>query len=153
MCIILDANCFGSYRDRSNKDLQPIRNWLAKQNGKIAYSDTGKFQSEWRRGGLDYREMNRAGQLKLIPKEKVLKTEAQLVDGLESDDAHVIALALEAKIGVLVVQRQPDEPLRGKKRRARGADTALQRDFQRLAQGKVYITKSHKNLLKRDTCP
>ena len=153
MCIILDANCFGDFRDRSNKDMQPIRKWLAERNGKIAYSDTEKFQSDWKPRGLNYRELNRAGQLKLIPKEEVLKVQDDLVGKLESDDPHVIALAVVAKIKVLVVQRQSDEPLKGGRLRARGGDTALQRDFKRLARGKVYVTSGHKHLLTRDTCP
>ena len=153
MCIILDANCFGSFRDRSNQDMQPIRKWLVQRNGKIAYSDTEKFREEWKRSGFDFRELNRAGQLKLVPKEDVLNKQVEIEGQLESDDPHVIALAIVAKIGVLVVQRQPDEPLKGRRRRARGADTALQRDFQRLVRGKVYITEFHKGLLRPDTCP
>ena len=153
MCIILDANCFGSFRDRANQDMQPIRWWLAQKNGKIAYSDTEKFREEWKSSGLNIRELNRAGQLRLIPKDEVLSQQVQIEEDLESDDPHVIALALVARIRVLVVQRQPDEPLKGGRRRARGADTALQRDFKRLARGSVYVTASHKHLLTKDLCP
>ena len=153
MCIILDANCFGDFRNGSNKDMQPIRRWLAQRNGKIAYSDTAKFKSEWKTRGLNYKELNRAGQLKLIPKEEVLEKQAELNGDLESDDPHVIALAIVAKIKVLVVQRQPDEPLKGGRRRARGGDTALQRDFKKWALGSVYITACHVHLLTKDTWP
>jgi hypothetical protein len=120
---------------------------------RFAYSDTEKFQSEWKNSGLNYQEMNRAGWLKLVPEEEVLEKQGELVGQLQSDDPHIIALAIIAKIRVLVVQRQPDEPIKGRRRRARGADTALQKDFKRLAHGKVYVTASHKHLLARDTCP
>ncbi len=153
MCIILDANCFASFRDRANQDMQPIRTWLAQKDGKIAYSNTSKFRDEWKSSGLDLQTLNRAGQLKLIPKDEVLSKQIEIEEDLESDDPHVIALAMVARIKVLVVQRQPDEPLRGSRRRARGADTALQRDFKRLARGRVYINASHEHLLTRDLCP
>ena len=153
MCIILDANCLGDFRNRSNEDMQPVRKWLDERNGKIAFSDTEEFRSEWKRAGLDYRALNSAGQLKLIPGEEVLAQQEELTGELESDDPHVIALALVAEIKVLVVQRQPDEPLTGGRRRARGGDTALQRDFKRLARGRVYVTSGHRHLLTRDTCP
>lgn len=153
MCIILDANCFGDYRDSRNKDMQPIRKWLAERNGKIAYSNTEKFQGEWEHSSLDVNELNRAGRLKLIPRESILDKQSELEGMLESDDPHIIALAIVAKIKVLVVQRQPDEPLKGGRRRARGADTALQRDFKKWTRGKIYVTAAHKRLLTRDTCP
>ena len=153
MCIILDANCFGDFRNSSNEDMQPVHKWLDGRNGKIAYSDTGKFRCEWKRGGLDYRALNRAGQLKLIPGDEVLAQQEELIGRLESDDPHVIALALVAEIKVLVVQRQPDEPRQRGRPRARGGDTALQRDFKRWVRGKVYVTSSHKHLLTKDTCP
>jgi len=69
VCIILDANCFAGFLDRANQDMQPIRRWLAQKNGKIAYTDTLKFREEWKASGLDFRELNRAGQLKLIPRD------------------------------------------------------------------------------------
>ena len=153
MCIILDANCLGDFRNRSNEDMQPVRKWLDERNGKIAFSDTEEFRSEWKRAGMDYRALNRAGQLKLIPGEEVLARQRELTGRLESDDPHVIALALVAKIKVLVVQRQSDERLKGGRRRAKGGDTALQKDFKRLARGRVYVTSGHKHLLTKDTCP
>ena len=153
MCIILDANCFGDFRDKSNEDMKPIHRWLARRNGKIAYSNTDRFQTEWKKSGVDYLELSRAGWLRLVPQNDVLKKQDELVGQLESDDPHIIALAVIARIDVLVVQRQPDEPLRGGRRRARGADTALMRDFKRLVKGSVYVTASHRHLLTNDLCP
>ncbi len=153
MCIILDANCLGDFHDWSNEDMLPIRKWMKERNGKIAYSDTERFKSEWKSKRLNYKELNRAGQLKLVPKEDVLDAQARLAGKLESDDPHLIALAIVANVNVLVVQRQSDEPLRGGRRRARGGDTALQKDFKKWVRGKIYITADHKHLLTRDTCP
>ena len=36
MCVILDANMFGEFKDQDNEDMQPVWNWLEKKNGKIA---------------------------------------------------------------------------------------------------------------------
>ena len=85
---------------------------VAERNGKIAYSNTEKFQGEWEHSSLDVNELNRAGRLKLIPRESILDKQSELEGMLESDDPHIIALAIVAKIKVLVVQRQPDEPLK-----------------------------------------
>jgi len=153
VCIILDANCFGDFRDKSNEDMKPIHRWLARRNGKIAFSNTERFKREWRNSGMNYGELSRAGRLRLVPENDVLKKQHELVGQLESDDPHVIALAVVARIGLLVVQRQLDEPLRGGRRRARGADTALMRDFKRIARGRVYVTASHRHLLTNDLCP
>ena len=52
MCVILDANMFGEFKNQDNEDMQPVWNWLSKKNGKIAYSNTKKFDEEWERGGV-----------------------------------------------------------------------------------------------------
>lgn len=153
MCIILDANCIGDFLDGGNLDMQPIRKWLKERNGKVAYSNTQRFRSEWKGEGFNYYEWARAGRLKLVPSEEVLKVQSELEGLLESDDPHVIALAIVAKIKVLVVQRQPNEPLKRGRRRAKGGDTALQRDFKKWTRGKIYVTADHSRLLRKDTCP
>ena len=28
MCVILDANMFGEFKDQDNEDMQPVWNWL-----------------------------------------------------------------------------------------------------------------------------
>ena len=42
MCVILDANCFGNFKNLSNEEMQPVRDWL-RRSGKIVYSDTNKY--------------------------------------------------------------------------------------------------------------
>lgn len=154
MCIILDANCFSDFRDPSNEDMIPVRKWLYERNGKIAYSATEKIESEWKKGGMDiYRDLSRAGKLKLVSEIEVQEKQAELHGQLVSDDPHTIALAIVARIRVLVVQRQEMEPRKGKKRPKRSADTDLVSDFKRIVGGRVYLNKTHKHLLTRDTCP
>ncbi len=159
MCIVLDVNSFHDFKDQANEDMEPVRNWLNRNNGKIAYSPTGKFRSEWEAGG-GYelmKALQRMGKFKLVPAEDVqAKADAlEQIGGLRSDDPHIIALAMLADVKVLVVQRLPNIPRRGGRRGARGADPDLQADFKdhRLVGGKVYITKSHSRLLRKDTCP
>ena len=53
MCIVVDANMFGAFKDPANENMESVWNWLRKKNGKIAYSNTKKFEEEWERGGND----------------------------------------------------------------------------------------------------
>ena len=100
-----------------------------------------------------YRDLSRAGKLKLVSEIEVQEKRGELQGQLVSDDPHTIALAIVARIRVLVVQRQEMEPRKGKKRPKRSADTDLVRDFKEIVRGKVYLNKAHKHLLTRDTCP
>ena len=140
MCAILDANMFGEFKNQSNEDMQPVWNWLEQKNGKIAYTNTRKFEEEWERGGLTdlIQQLQRTGKLKEIPARDVRQKENEIKGNIESDDEHIIALAMVANVKVLVSN-----------------DTALHRDFKNrdLAGGKVYQTAGHKHLLTRDTCP
>ena len=155
MCAILDANSFSKFRDQDNEDLEPVRNWVDNKNGKLIYSDTEKFKNEWLKGGMkkQMRTLAQAGKLKYVSAQEVQKKADELTDEIESDDPHIIALALLTKAKVLIVQKLPDTPSTGKRRNPRGADPKLQRDFKNLVGGNVYITKSHSRLLTKDTCP
>ena len=138
MCIILDADCYSRFRNLDNEDMEPVRKWLDNRNGKIIYSNTRKFKKEWEKGGMDrwVIERKRAGQLKLAPP-GVEEKETELKGKVRSNDAHIIALALIAKVKVLVSH-----------------DIELGKDFKNyVVQGKVYKTKKHKRLLKNDLCP
>ncbi len=144
MCIILDTNAFGEFKKRDkgkkNKHMAPIWNWLDGKHGKIVYSPTEKIKREWLKGGMKnhMRTLNQAGKLKLIPAKDV-QAKANVLDqtgALKSDDAHIIALAMIARVEVLV-----------------SADKALHADFRAMVGGEVYMTKSHSHLLTRDTCP
>ena len=179
MCIILDANSFGKFNNKSDEDMKPVRKWVYGEYGKIVYSDTEKFRDEWKGGGeqlarellqnqgaritsstrMGWQEavgqLRKRGKFKLIPEADVQAKadELEQTGALKLDDPHVIALAEIAKVKVLVVQRLPDMPRKGGRRGARGADPDLQEDFKNLIGGSVYITKSHLGLLRKDTCP
>ena len=104
MCAILDANMFGEFKNQSNEDMQPVWNWLEQKNGKIAYTNTRKFEEEWERGGLTnlIQQLQRTGKLKEVPARDVRKKENELKGQIELDDEHIIALALVANVKVLV---------------------------------------------------
>ena len=141
MCIILDANCIGQFKDRANEDMKPVWHWLDGKNGKIVYSNTKTFQREWNRGGgynLE-RELRRNGNLKLVPNQDVIEKQNELKGQIQSDDPHIIALAIVANVKVLVSR-----------------DRALQQDFKNRQLGiggKVYQEKKHAHLLTKDLCP
>ena len=143
MCIVVDANMFGAFKDPANENMEPVWNWLRKKNGKIAYSNTKKFEEEWERGGvigLIISLLRQSGQLKEIPPQAVEAKEDELnrTDTIRSDDPHIIALAIIANVKVLVSN-----------------DRTLHEDFKNrnLVGGRVYQTKSHSRLLRKDTCP
>ena len=142
MCIIVDANMFGRFRDPANEDMEPVWNWLRKKDGKIAYSNTEKFEEEWERGGVTdlIKLLRQVEQLKEIPPPEVAakENELNLTGVIRSDDPHIIALAVIANVKVLVSN-----------------DRRLHEDFKNrdLVGGRVYQTKSHSRLLRKDTCP
>ena len=142
MCVILDANTFGKFRNANDEDMAPVWKWLDNRNGKIVYSNTEKFEHEWERGGMSHLrdQMMRAGQLKLVS-EGVEEKADELKGEIASNDEHIIALALIA--GVKVMVSYPE------------GDRDLFTDFKNreLVGGKVYTRKQHAHLLKKDTCP
>ena len=142
MCIILDTNTFGKFRDLNDEDMAPLWQWLDNRNGKIVYTNTKKFEDEWERGGMSHLrdQMMRAGQLKLVS-EGVQEKADELEGEIASNDEHIIALALVAGVNVLVSYREGDRNLFA--------------DFKNreLVGGRVYTRKSHEHMLTRDTCP
>ena len=142
MCVIVDTNTFGRFRDPEDEDLEPVRKWLRNRNGKIVYSNTAKCKREWEKGGMGRLtlELRRAGQLKIVPEDAgVAKMEQELIDEIKSDDAHIIALAIIAGVKLLVSYTEGDK--------------ALFADFKNLVGGKIYTRKAQEHLLKRDLCP
>lgn len=148
MCVILDTNTFGRFRDPKNEDLEPVRKWLNNQKGRIVYSNSEKYKKEWKKGGMEkwVKERSRAGQYRLIS-DGVEEKEKELKGKIQSDDEHIIALALIANVKVLISYSDDHNRQRG--------DLALIRDFKdkELVGGKVYTRKEHKDLLKSGLCP
>lgn len=96
MCLILDADKYSEFLDQSNEDMQPVRNWINRQNGKIVYALTEKLETKlnkhqlMKKQILDYR---RAGRAKMINKEVVNQAVRDLSDIL-SNDADIMALVI-----------------------------------------------------------
>ena len=138
MCAILDANTFHKFKDPSDEDMKPVWQWLENKRGKITYANTKKFEEEWYRGGMDpiRDQLMRSGQLKLVSQD-IQEKESELNDIIRSDDPHIIALAVIGDVKILISD-----------------DRRLIQDFkEHISQGKVYRTKSHKHLLRKDICP
>ncbi len=154
MCVIVDTNTLSKLRDPRDENLEPVRKWLAKKNGKIVYSNTEKFSTEWKKAGMELwvRERSRANQLRLVT-EGVQEKENELKGKIKSDDEHIIALALVAKVEVLV--SYSEGPRHGGRRSGAIGDRKLFDDFREknLVGGKVYTRKEHKRMLTKDTCP
>ena len=142
MCVILDANTFGKFKNLTDEDMTPVWKWLDNRNGKIVYANTEKFEDEWERGGMSHLrdQMMRAGQLKLVS-EGVQEKANELKGEIASNDEHIIALALIARVKVLISYREGDRD--------------LFTDFKNreLVGGKVYRRKTHARMLTKDTCP
>ena len=154
MCVIVDSNTLGRLKNPDDEDMEPVRHWLTRKNGKIVYSNTGKFKTEWRKAGMENwsRERNRANQFKLVI-DGVQEKEEELKGKIKSDDEHIIALALVAGVDVLV--SYSEGPHRGRKNTGAIGDRKLFDDFRdrNLVGGKVYTRKEHQHMLTRDTCP
>ena len=143
MCVVVDTNTFGKFKNPADEDMAPVWKWLDDKNGKIVYSNTKKFEDEWERGGMSHLrdQMMRAGQLKLVS-EGVQEKADELKNKIASNDEHIIALALIARIKVLISYREGDRDLFD--------------DFRdkNLVGGKVYTRKAHaQRMLTKDTCP
>ena len=139
MCAILDTNCIGKFIKGTNEDIKPVRHWIYRKNGKIVYSATEKFRAEWKGSKARdlMKELQRRSKFIEVPTRDVEEREDELKEIIKSDDEHIIALALVAKVKVLVSD-----------------DNKLIADFkEHVVQGRVYKTKSHKHLLTKDTCP
>ena len=143
MCIIVDTNTFHKFREPDDEDMEPIWTWLEKRDGKIAYADTEKLEEEWNRGGMQNlrNQLRQAGKLKIVSPQDVQEKANELSGEIESNDEHIIALALIARVQVLVSYRE--------------GDRNLFTDFKNreLVGGKVYTRKTHARMLTKDTCP
>ena len=143
MCIIVDTNTFHKFKEPDNEDMEPVWTWLEKRDGKIAYASTKKLEDEWDNGGMQNlkNQLRQAGKLKVVSSEDVQEKADELKGEIESDDEHIIALAIVARVKVLISYRE--------------GDSDLFDDFRdkNLVRGKVYTRKQHTHLLTKDMCP
>ena len=82
-----------------------------------------------------FAQYRRAGKLKDFSMEAV-EQEKNRLPKLHSNDPDIIALARVSGVNVLVSN-----------------DTNLHADFKSIIKGKIYQTKSHRRLLRKDLCP
>lgn len=139
MCIVLDASRFGKFQQPADENMKPVRDWVYRGNGKIAYANTQDLKREWDKEAPKLRkELQRRAKLKLMPTNAVQIKQDELQGKVESNDAHVIALAIIAEVKLLV-----------------SADKELCSDFMNpdLVGGEVYQTKDDKNKLTEVFCP
>ena len=141
MCLIIDTNMFNDFLDEDNQDMLPIRTWLHKRHGKIAYSPTAKMEAEFaghremKRKLLEY---DRAGLVKYCDKEEVESVirEMTKLENMTSDDEHILGLVRAFNINLLVSRARK-----------------LHSDFTTIIRGSIYQTRQHRHLLTQDTCP
>ena len=149
MCIILDTDAFSKFKNRDDQDMRPVRNWLDNKNGKIVYSNTDKLKKEWEKAGMKkwMSQQYRANKLKLVDRQEVQKKENELKGKIASNDMPNIALAMVAKVKVLVSGRDARVDKTG--------DKDFHKDFKNpeLVGGKVYQQAKHSHLLTKNTCP
>lgn len=139
MCIVLDASRFGKFQQPADENMKPVRDWVYRGNGKIAYANTQDLKREWDKEAPKLRkELQRRAKLKLMPTNAVQIKQDELQGKVQSNDAHVIALAIIAEVKLLV-----------------SADKELCSDFMNpdLVGGEVYQTKDDKNKLTEVFCP
>ena len=145
MCIIIDTNKLGLFlQEPPNKDMKPIHDWLSQRGGKLVYSNSGKFSKEIpRRARIRLDDYLKVGRAILIPRSEIEKKQNKLdMRLLKSDDPHIIALALAAKVDLLCTK-----------------DSDLMHDFTNFRimgagnRGRVYSSARNKNLLSKDRCP
>ena len=143
MCVIIDANVLGKFlSEPEDEDCDPIYQWLRK-GGKIVYSSGGQFGHEIgasARGKLS--ELASKGNAIFIGAQEFQDIEASVkTDGLcRSDDFHILALAKFTRARVLYTK-----------------DQKLIHDFKNKdlidkPRGRIYTSKSNKDLLNRSVC-
>ena len=148
MCVIVDTSVLDKFINKENI-FNPIWNWVENKRGKIVYTDTDKFKQEWELGSRTKKGkfwgLISTSKLKRVTAKKVLDKQREIDNNpqkytLESNDQHIIALALVSRAKVLVSDKNGDKK--------------LFEDFKRVvAQGKVYTRGDHDDLLKKDICP
>ena len=143
MCIIVDANRLGAFlANPVDADAAPVRDWLDR-GGRIVYSTGGAFAREvGSRARASLRGYFQAGKATRVPAARFAADERSLrADAdLQSDDAHVLALARAARVRLLYT-----------------GDRNLMADFTNKKfidrpRGKIYSSAANADLLTRSAC-
>ena len=51
MCIVLEASRFGKFQQAADENMKPVRDWVYRGNGKVAYAPIQDLKREWDKGG------------------------------------------------------------------------------------------------------
>ena len=138
MCLILDTNRYSDFLNPQNQDMEPVRQWMRKKSGKIAFAHTEKLYRELKnhhKMHIRFQEDRANGRVKLFDAQEVEEMKANLPE-LKSNDPDIIALAKVSNVKLLV-----------------SADSDLHADFKSIVKGRVYQTRHHRHFLQRDACP
>ena len=119
--------------------MKPVRDWVYRGNGKIAYATTEDLKREWDKEAPKLRtQLQRRAKLKLVPRNSVQRKQTELEGKILSNDTHIIALAIVADVQLLISD-----------------DKDLCSDFMNpdLVGGEVYQTKDDQDKLTEVFCP
>lgn len=140
MCLLLDANCLHKVFPSIDKEFLPIKNAITEGGAKLVYGGT-KLLGEYKKVATAWRmivALDRAGRTRKVSDSEVDAKESELkVAGqLQSDDPHVIALAMISGVRLLCSH-----------------DANLHADFTNpnilRPRGSVYQNASHKHLIRQ----
>jgi|SRR6185295_363130 len=141
MCLVVDANCAAAvFAGTGPDEFDPVRVLLLGRKGGAKVAIGGRLVEEYRKAGVlrIVLELDRVGRAFSVDEEAVSRWAVRLkkTGRCRSNDHHIIALALVAKVRLLV-----------------SLDRALHRDFTNPAlvanpRGKVYQSRRHAHLLR-----
>lgn len=140
MCLILDANCLHKVFPSTDTEFIPVKETITSGNAKLVFGGT-KLREEYRRVNAAWRmivALDKAGRTRKVDDSAVDAKELDLSASgkLQSDDPHVIALALISGVRLLCSH-----------------DKNLHADFTNPGivqpSGNVYQNASHKKLIRQ----
>jgi rRNA-processing protein FCF1 len=111
MCIIIDANVFGSVFNTGSKyhiEFKPIRDWIIEKDGRVVYGGT-KYIKELCISGLYklYKDLRVGGRASRIDKELVDRKQREIeliLSHPDFNDAHIIALVITSGCRLVCTQ-------------------------------------------------
>ena len=106
MCIIIDTNQAGNFCKAEAPYMAMLMKWVNK-GGRIVCGKPLKkelFEVKRMRGLI--KEWERRGQLVEFDDGRIKTCEKKIKDGCKSNDAHIVALAIESKANVIVTEDQ-----------------------------------------------
>ena len=143
MCIIIDTNKIHDFlKDSPSDDMQPIRTWIDRKGGLFVYTAYGSYGNELKDVKGRLAVYVRSGHAHLVDIKEIIPEEnkLQIINGLKSNDIHILALARASGARLLCTE-----------------DRALIDDFKNKEiidnpRGRIYSGIRQKHLLKQNLC-